>query len=182
MPKSTPHFMERGVDRCRLIDFPVVASGQLPQPFQEWLGRLTIRCFSKSKKKNNFKGLPDVFGLGQPLSEDFTGVPTSSRRYLWRRHLDSKMAAPEMTSTRTWGELFEPNCGGGGKWGPLHFQQSSWMTSFQRNRKWGHRRWRLEAENPPISTNTKMGVKKFSLYYWYLIETWQRFFQEYFKL
>ena len=30
------------------------------------------------------------FGLGPPLSEDFTGVLTSSRRYLWRRHLGSK--------------------------------------------------------------------------------------------
>ena len=30
--------MECGVDTCRLIDFPVVASGQLPQPIQEWLG------------------------------------------------------------------------------------------------------------------------------------------------
>ena len=30
--------MERGVDTCRLIDFPILASGQLPQPIQEWLG------------------------------------------------------------------------------------------------------------------------------------------------
>ena len=136
---------------------------------------------SQKVKKNNFKGLQDVFGLGRPLSEDFTGVPTSSRRYLRRRHLDFKMAAPEMMSTRTWGELFEPNCGGGGKWRPLRFQQSSWMTSFLGNRKWGHPRWRLEAKNPPFSTNTKTGVEKFSLYYWYLIETLQRFFQKYFK-
>ena len=180
MPKSTPHFMERDVDTCRLIDFPVVASGQLPQPFQEWLGRLTIRCFSKSKKK----WLQRSTGCFWTRTTPFWGFHGSSDvlQTLWRRHLDSKMAAPEMTSTRTWGELFEPNCGGGGKWRPLHFQQSSWMTSFLGNRKWGRRRWRLEAENPPISTNTKMGVEKFSLYYWYLTETWQRFFQEYFKL
>ena len=78
MPKSTPHFMERGVDTCRMIAFPVVASGQLPEPFQEWLGRLTIRCFSKSKKKNNFKGLRDVFGLGRPflrISREFRRPP-----------------------------------------------------------------------------------------------------------
>ena len=29
---------KRGVDTCRLIDFPVVASGQPPQPFPKWLG------------------------------------------------------------------------------------------------------------------------------------------------
>ena len=54
----------------------------------------------------------------------------SSRRYLWRRHLDSKMAAPEMTSTKTWGEFFDPYCGGGGKWRPFRFRPPSWMTSF----------------------------------------------------
>ena len=60
----------------------------------------------------------------------FSGVLTSSRRYLWRRHLDSKMAAPEMTSTGTWGEFFDPHCGGGGKWQPFRFRSPSWMTSF----------------------------------------------------
>ena len=58
------------------------------------------------------------------------GAQTSSRRYLWRRHLDSKMAAPEMTSTKTWGEFFDPHCGGGGKWRPFRFRPPSWMTSF----------------------------------------------------
>ena len=57
-------------------------------------------------------------------------VLTSSRCYLWRRHLDSKMAAPEMTSTKAWGELFDPYCGGGGKWRPFRFRSQSWMTSF----------------------------------------------------
>ena len=58
------------------------------------------------------------------------GVSTSSRRYLWRRHLWFKMAAPEMTSTRTWGTFFDPYCGGGGKWRPFRFRSPSWMTSF----------------------------------------------------
>ena len=58
------------------------------------------------------------------------GVSTSSRRYLWRRHLGFKMAAPEMTSTRTWGTFFDPYCGGGGKWRPFRFRSPSWMTSF----------------------------------------------------
>ena len=57
-------------------------------------------------------------------------VSTSSRRYVWRRHLGFKMAAPEMTSTKTWGGLFDPYCGGGGKWRPFRFRPPSWMTSF----------------------------------------------------
>ena len=97
--------------------------------FENGWGRLTIRCFSISFNVN-FRRLQDVFGLGRPLSEDFTGVPTSSRRYLWRRHLDSKMAAPEMTSTRTWGAFFDPHCGGGARWRPFRFRPPSWMTSF----------------------------------------------------
>ena len=36
--------MEHGVDTFRLIDFPVVASGQLPQSFQEWLGEANDLC------------------------------------------------------------------------------------------------------------------------------------------
>ena len=52
-----------------------------------------------------------------------------------------------MTSTKTWGELFDPHCGGGGKsktwggfldphwggggkWRPFRFRSPSWMTSF----------------------------------------------------
>ena len=69
--------MERGAETCRLIDFPVVESGQLPQSFREWLGRLMIRCFSKSE--NNFRRLRDVFGLGRPLSENETSVLESRR-------------------------------------------------------------------------------------------------------
>ena len=126
--------MERGVDTCRLIDFPVVASGQLPQPFREWLGeandQMLFFLIYRKVKKNNFKRLRDVFGLGPSLSEVFTGVPTSSRRNLWRRHLGFKMAAPEMTSTRTWGGLFDPHCGGGARWRPFRLRPPSWMTSF----------------------------------------------------
>ena len=35
------------------------------------------------------------------------------------------------------------------------------MTSFP-DRKWGHPRWRPEAEGPPFSTSTSLGVEKFS--------------------
>ena len=58
------------------------------------------------------------------------GVLTSSRRNLWRRHLGSKMAAREMTSTKTWGAFFDPHCGGGGKWLLFRFRPPSWKTSF----------------------------------------------------
>ena len=31
---------------------------------------------------------------------------------------------------KTWGEFFDPHCGGGGKWRPFRFRSPSWMTSF----------------------------------------------------
>ena len=34
------------------------------------------------------------------------------------------------------------------------------------SREWGHPRWRPEAEGPPFSTTTTMGVEKLSLYYY----------------
>ena len=55
---------------------------------------------------------------------------TSVERHLWRRHLESKMAAPEMTSSKTWGGFLDPHWGGGGKWRPFRFRSPSWMTSF----------------------------------------------------
>ena len=92
------------------------------------------------------------------------GVPTSSRRYLWCRHLDSKMAAPEMTSTKTWGAVFDPHCGGGGKWWPFRFRPPSWMTSFAEPER-GHSRWRPEEEGPPFSSTSTIGIEKRALYY-----------------
>ena len=35
-----------------------------------------------------------------------------------------------MTSSRTWGEFFDPYCGGGARWRPFRFRSPSWMTSF----------------------------------------------------
>ena len=142
MPKSTPHFTEHGVDTCRLIDFPIVASGQLPQSFREWLGEandqmLFFNLYRKVKINKSQMSTWRFWTRATPfrgwdwhLKDVFTGVPTSSRRYLWRRHLGSKMAAPEMTSTKTWDGLFDPHCGGGGKWPPFRFWPPFWMTSF----------------------------------------------------
>ena len=125
-----------------------------------------IRCFSISFNVN-FRHLRHVFGRGRPLSEDFTGVTTSSRRYLWRRHLGFKMAAPEMTSTKTWGGLFGPHWGGGAIWRPFRFRPPSWMTSFPgpENWEWGHPRWRPDAEGPPYCASASMGIEKAALYY-----------------
>ena len=69
-------------------------------------------------------------GWGRRLEDAFTGVSTSSRRHFRRRHLVSKMATPEMTSSRTWGGFFDPYCGGGARWRPFRFRSPSWMTSF----------------------------------------------------
>ena len=90
----------------------------------------------------------------------FTGVPTSSRRYVWRRHLESKMAAPEMTSTKTWLRW---------RWKmaalPLPAAILDDLIPSFRLREWGHPRWRPKAEGPPFSTFTSMGVEKAALYY-----------------
>ena len=58
---------ECGVDTCRLIDFPVVASGQLHQPFREWLGEANNQMlfFNLYRQvKNKVRRLQDIFGLG----------------------------------------------------------------------------------------------------------------------
>ena len=145
---------------------PYWQAGNSLNQFKNGWGRLTIRCFSISFNVN-FRHLRRVFGLGRPLSEDFTGVTTSSRRYLWRRHLGFKMAAPEMTSTKTWGGLFGPHWGGGAIWRPFRFRPPSWMTSFPgpENWEWGHPRWRPEAEGPPYCASASMGTEKAALYY-----------------
>ena len=58
------------------------------------------------------------------------------------------------------GRVFRPLWGGGGKWRPFRFRSPSWMTSFPVSCKWVHPRWRPEAEGPPFSTSTSMGVEK----------------------
>ena len=154
----------------KLAAYPYWQAGNSLNQFKNGWGRLTIRCFSISFNVN-FRHLRNVFGLGRPLSEDFTGVTTSSRRYLWRRHLGFKMAAPSMTSTKTWGGLFGPHWGGGAIWRPFRFHPPSWMTSFPgpENWEWGHPRWRPEAEGPPYCASASMGIEKAALYYsqWY---------------
>ena len=147
-----------------------------------------IRSFSISFNVN-FRRIRDVFGLGRPLSKDFTGVRTSSRRYLWRRHLGFKMAAPEMTSTKTWGAFFDPYCGGGGKWRPFRFRPPSWMTSFaeqeMRSSKMAtgsgraaifRRRRNRDRKTPPIllmprnwirEENCRLSIKRMFSFPWY---------------
>ena len=153
---------------------PYWQAGNSLNQFKNGWGRLTIRCFSISFNVN-FRHLRHVFGLGRPLSEDFTGVTTSSRRYLWRRHLGFKMAAPEMTSTKTWGGLFGPHWGGGAIWRPFRFWPPSWMTSFPgpENWEWGHPRWRPEAEGPPYCASASMGTEKAALYYYCNAAQWR---------
>ena len=75
------------------------------------------------------------------------------------------MVMPEMTSSRTWGEFFDPHCGGGARWRPFRFRPPSWMTSFPVR---GHPRWRPEAEGPPSCAAAAMGIEKLALYYLYV--------------
>ena len=47
-----------------------------------------------------------------------------------------------MTSSRTWGEFFDPHCGGGARWRPFRFR-------------------------PPSCAAAAMGIEKLALYYYY---------------
>ena len=115
-----------GVDTCKLIDFPIVASGQLPQPFWEWLGEANDQMLSVSQTSAGrfWTRTSPFWGWDRHLKD----VSTSSRRHLWHRHLGSKMAALEMMSSKTWGGFLDPYWGGGAKW--RRFRSPSWMTSF----------------------------------------------------
>ena len=92
-------------------------------------------------------------------------VPTSTRRYLWRRHLGSKMAAPEMTSTKTWGGLFDPYWGVRSKMAALPLPaailddlicgtENEVIQDGRRKRKGRH-----------LAPHSSMGVEKAALYY-----------------
>ena len=51
--------MGHGVDTCRLVDIRVMASGQIPQSFGEWLGEANDQMLLKSKSK--VRRLQDIF-------------------------------------------------------------------------------------------------------------------------
>ena len=180
MPKSTPRFMEHGVDTCRLINFPVVAMGQLPQPFQEWLGRLTIRCFSKSKKSITSK----VYGMFWTRTTPF-----------WGFHGSSDILQTLLVAPPSW---FQDGCTGNDVKQDMGrtFRTILWWwwkmaalplpAAILDDRIPGWREIRSSEKaagsgRAAIFYHNQKGVEKFSLYYWFLIETWQRSFQEYFK-
>ena len=173
MPKSTPRFMERGVETCRLVDFPVVASGQLPQPFQEWSGEandqmLFLNLYRKAKITSDV--YRTFFGLGPPLSEDGTSSWESQRppdvtcgaailipRWRRRKWRQPRPGAAFSTPIAVAVENGGPSSSG---------RHLGWP--HLRNRKWGHPRWRPEAEGPPFSTATGIGIEKAALYYSHL--------------
>ena len=136
--------MGHGVGTCRLIDFCVVASGQLTQSFREWLGEANDQMPLKSKSQAS---TGHICGLGRPFCEDgmthgwwgqasggrllrsFDVLQTSvSPPPSWMS--PSKMAAAEMMSYKTWGTFFDPYCSGGGRWRPFCFRSQFWMTWF----------------------------------------------------
>ena len=57
-----------------------------------------------------------------------------------------------MTSSRTWGAFFDPCCGGWRKMAALPLPVAILGDLICGNRKWGHPRWRPEAEGPPFSS------------------------------
>ena len=127
--------MERGVDTCRLIDFPVVASGQLPQPFPEWLGEANDQMlffFNLYRQVKKIKS--DVYGMFFGLGPPFLRISRESQRPLdvtcgaailiprWRRR---KWRQPRP------GAVFSiPIEEWGARWRPFRFRRPSWMTSF----------------------------------------------------
>ena len=46
------------------------------------------------------------------------------------------------------------------------------------NRKWGHPRWRPEAEGPPFSSTSTIGIEKLSLYYYWAYSEWSLWYNE----
>ena len=72
--------MELGVDTCRLIDFPVVASRQLPQPFREWLGEANDQMLFFNLYRKKLQASTGRFWTRTTPFwrwESFMGVPTS---------------------------------------------------------------------------------------------------------
>ena len=157
-----------GVDTCRLIDFPVVASGQLPQPFREWLGEAnnrmlffnlyrkvklqmsTGRFFDRTIPFWGFHGSSEVLQtllVAPPswIQDGGAGNDVNQdlgrpfRSPLWRWR---KMAALPLPAA-----ILDDLIPGPGNW------------------EWGHPRWRPEAEGPPSCATATMGIEKAALYY-----------------
>ena len=142
---------------CRLIDFPVVASGQLPQPFWEWLGEANDQMLSV-----NFRRLWDVFGPFKRMSSrEFRRPPDVTcgaaildlrwRRRKWRQPGLGVLFSIPIEAVAQNGD---PSASGRHLGWP-HF----------RFRKWGHRRWRPEAEGSPFCASASIGIEKSTLYY-----------------
>ena len=115
---------------CGLIDFPVVTSGQPPQPFREWLGEATDQMLLNLKsdayvtyfRQGWLMGEADVcrtssfeFGRSTDVISAAAILDPRWRRRKWRH-------------TR-YGVLFRPYCGGG-KRRPFRFRSPSWITLF----------------------------------------------------
>ena len=65
-----------------------------------------------------------------------------------------------MTSSRTWGEFFDPHCGARRKMAALPLPVAILDDLICGNRKWGHPRWRPEAEGPPFCAARRNGGRK----------------------
>ena len=151
--------MELGVDTCRLIDFPVVASRQLPQPFREWLGEANDQMLFLNLYRKNFRHLRDVFGLGRPLSED--GSPS------WEsRRLQTLLVAPPSwfqdggagnDVNQDLGWPFRPPLWRWRKMAALPLPSAILDDLISGFRKWGHPKWRPKAEGPPFSSTSTTG-------------------------
>ena len=166
MPKSTPRFMESGVDTCRLIDFPVVASGQLPQPFREWLGEandqmlflIAVSQMSAGRFLTLSKDRTDIWGTSSRASRRPPNVICGAAI------LDLRWRHRKWRQSGLW-ESF---------WSPIEAEAQNGGHSasgrhlgwpYLRNRKWGHPRWRPEAGGPPFCASASIGLQKLSLYY-----------------
>ena len=149
----TPSKMAEGSGNC------ACACNSLSH-FENGWGRLTIRCCSKSKKQ--LQTSTGRFWTRTTPFWGFHGVPTSSRRYLWRRHLGIVIDVNQDLG-RTFRSLLRRRRKMAAL--PLPAAILDDLIPGTGNWEWGHPRWRPEAERPPSCASASIGIEKFSLYY-----------------
>ena len=160
--------MGHDFDTCRNIDFPILASEQLPQPFREWLGEANDQMFL-NRIQCNLRRLQDVCCSRVTPFSGFLGRAdvsmTFSQEYL--RPIDVICGATILYPRRRRRNWRYPRHGESFSILFVVVVENGGPSASGRHlcfRKWGHPRWRPEAEGPPFSTTVWN--------YWLIMMTW----------